>query len=143
LINQIMLFSRLNNKTKTILSIQSVAMLMGTSTHLQWVNKNGLLSEHYNAPLFTKIFWDSLTFLDPLTAILLFIKPKTGIVLALVIIIFDVLHNNLFYFEELYLESRPLVDWIQKYWMITGQIIFAIFVIATFKSNNNELHIKS
>jgi hypothetical protein len=105
-----------------------------------WAIENGFLSEKYKASLFSTVFWDSLTFLDPLAAILLFIKPKAGIYLTLAIIIVDVLHNNLFYWTELYANSIPLGDWIAKYWMILGQIVFALFVVLTFKGNLNEIN---
>jgi len=108
---------------------------MGTFTHVQWMLINGVLSVNYNAPLLTKIFWDSLTFLDPIAAILLFVRPKTGLVLTLIIITVDVIHNNLFYIDELYINAPNLTIWIQKYWMILGQIIFALFVYLRFKYN--------
>jgi hypothetical protein len=125
-------FNILPKKTKTILIIQSIAMLMGASTHLSWVFQNGFLSEKYNAPFINMLFWDSLTFLDPLAALLLFIRPKIGLVLTLIIILTDVIHNNLFYFEELYTQDIVISDWIVKYWMILGQWFFAIFALATF-----------
>ena len=114
-------------------------MLMGTSTHLQWVIRNGFLSDNYNAPVLTKIFWDSLTFLDPLAAVLLILRPKTGLILTIIIITLDVIHNNLFYMDELYINAPTLKIWIQKYWMILGQIIFGIFVYFTFKYNYNNI----
>ena len=112
---------------------------MDTSTHILWVLKNGFFSDKYNAPLLTKIFWDSLTFLDPIAAILLFIKPKTGLVLTLMIITTDVIHNNLFYVNELYINPPILTIWIQKYWMIVGQIIFFLFVYFTFNHNYKKI----
>lgn len=114
-------------------------MLMGTSTHLFWVIRNGFLSDNYNAPLLTKIFWDSLTFLDPLAAALLIFKPKAGIYLTLIIITLDVIHNNLFYMDELYIHAPTLNIWIQKYWMILGQIAFGLFVYLTFKFNYKNI----
>jgi len=121
------------------LTIQAIGMLLGTSTHIQWVLENGFLSDNYNAPLLTKIFWDILTLLDPIAAILLFAKPKTGLVLTLIIITVDVIHNNLFYMDELYINSPSLIIWIQKYWMILGQIIFALFACLTFKYNYDNI----
>jgi len=108
-------------------------MIIGTYTHLSWIIKNGFLAEQYNATLFTKMFWDSLLFLDFLAAILLILKPKKGIFLTLTIIVIDVIHNNIFYFEELYLNDIKLIEWLFNYWMILGQILFAFFVIITFK----------
>ena len=106
---------------------------MGTSTHLAWVLKYGFLAEEYQAKLFSKIFWDSLTFLDPMAAILLFLRPKIGLFLTLGIIIADVVHNNLVYYEELYFNSLTISEWFTQYWMIVGQIIFMIFVLISFK----------
>ncbi|NOQ74027.1 MAG: hypothetical protein GQ574_18620 [Crocinitomix sp.] len=113
---------------------------MGTSTHVMWAVENGLLSEKYNANLGSTLFWDSLTFLDPLAALLLFIKPKTGVYLTLFIIVIDVIHNNLFYWNELYVNTPSLGDWLSQYWMILGQILFSLFVILTLKGNLREIN---
>ena len=138
-----MKFNRLRKKTKTILFVHIVGMLMGTSTHLIWVLENGFLSDNYNASLFSKLFWDSLTFLDPLVALLLFIRPKVGIYLTLFIISFDIIHNNIFYIDELYLNPPGFSEWVVKYWMIIGQIVFGLFVALTFKSNLKEIKLKT
>lgn len=130
-----MLFLELKPSTKLILTLQSIGLLMGTSTHVIWAIENGFLSSNYNANLFSTLFWDSLTFLDPLAALLLFIKPKTGIYLTLAIISVDVIHNNIFYWQELYVNALTMPDWLMKYWMILGQMIFAVFVIITLKRN--------
>ncbi len=116
-----------------------ICMLMGASTHLYWTIQNGFLSEKYYASLFSTLFWDSLTFLDPLAALLLIFKPKIGVYLTLLIIIIDVIHNNLFYAQELYINAPDFISWIEKYWMVLGQIIFLIFVVFTFKSNLKQL----
>jgi hypothetical protein len=133
-------FKKLSLKTRVILVLQSLALIMGTSTHLSWVIQNGFLSEKYNAPLPTMLFWDGLTLLDPLAALLLFIKPKIGLVLTLIIILADVLHNNIFYFDELYLHKLPIFDWIEKYWMILGQLVFALFALLTFRGCLREIN---
>ena len=130
-----MLFNSLNLKTKVFLIIQSVCMLMGASRHIVWVFNNGFLSEKYNASFFSALFWDSLTFLDPIAAFLLILKPKKGLYLVLAIMLLDIIHNNIFYLEELYFSSISITDWIKKYWMIGMQMIFGVFVISTFKSN--------
>ena len=135
-----MQFKRLNSRTKVVLVIQSVAMFMGASSHVAWAIENGFLSEKYNANFGSMMFWDSLTFLDPLAAILLILKPKTGLTLTAIIIAVDVLHNNIFYFEELYQSSIGLGEWFIKYWMILGQIVFAIFVFITFKRNLKDVN---
>ena len=134
-----MLFQKFPSGTKAILIVQAVAMLMGTFTHVNWAVQHGFLSEHYHAPLPSMLFWDALTFLDPLAAILLIIKPKTGLRLTLAIILIDVAHNNWFYFDELYTSGLAVNDWVKKYWMILGQIVFAIFAILTYRSNQKNV----
>ena len=133
------MFKNLSISIKAILSLQSLGMLMGTSAHVAWVIENGFNSNQYNQPLLSRLFWDSLTFLDPLAVILLFLKPKTGLILVLSIISLDVIHNNYIYFEELYQSNLQLTNWMIRYWMIMGQFIFLIFVLSTFKKNLNAI----
>lgn len=126
-------FSILTTKVKTILIVQSIAMLMGTFTHVSWAIHNGFLSEKYNAPILNTLFWDSLTFLDPLAAILLYVRPKTGLILTISIILTDVLHNTFYYADELFFRSLSITEWISTYWMILGQWCFAAFTLITFR----------
>jgi len=110
-------------------------MLMGTSTHIAWAVQHGFLSPEYNAPLLSMLFWDALTFLDPLAALALFVRPKAGVYLVLGIITTDVVHNNLFYMQELYLQPIAVAQWLARYWMIWGQLLFAVFVWASLRPN--------
>ena len=134
-----MVFKQLSLRTQLILLLQAIGMLMGTSTHLMWILQHGFLSEEYHAPVFTRLFWDSLTFLDPLAAVLLIIKPKVGVWLTLAIILADVIHNNLFYLDELYIHGPGFAEWFQRYWMIAGQMLFAGFVLLTLKGNLKDI----
>jgi hypothetical protein len=45
-------------------------------------------------PLSIRLYWASLTFLDPAAAIFLFVRPRVGIVPCAVIIATDVLNNS-------------------------------------------------
>ncbi len=138
-----MLFTKLTTKSKAVLIIEAIAMLMGTSTHVTWALENGFMSKHYNASTFSMVFWDSLTFLDPLAAILLFVKPKIGLILTFLIITFDVIHNNTVHYEELYEQTISFGEWVQRYWMIAGQLIFAVFVMIAFRPTMRSVRIKS
>lgn len=138
-----MFFTKLNKKTRIFLILQSTGMLIGTMSHLAWIIKNGFLSVNYNAPLFSKFFWDALTFVDPIAAILLVIKPRIGIWLTLIIIIVDVFHNFIFCFRSLTPDSNYFSYWIIYNWMLMCQIFFLLFVSVTFKSNIKEMKIKS
>ena len=122
------IFNKLKRQTKIILIIQSFCMFLAGLTHIYSIIEKGFMSYKKNTPIFLQIFWESLTFFDPLAAILLIIKPKIGLYLTLIILIIDVIHNNIFYIEELYFNNLSLDEWIYKYWMILGQIIFGIFI---------------
>jgi len=137
-----MFFTKLNKKTRIFLILQSTAMLIGTMTHLTWIIKNGFLSVNYNAPLFAKFFWDGLTFVDPIAAILLVIKPKIGIWMTLIIITVDVFHNFILCFRNVP-DSNYFSYWITGNWMLMCQIFFLSFVLVTFKSSIKEIRIKS
>ena len=134
------MFRELPTANKIFLIIQAIAMLMGTSTHVAWALQHGFLAPAYNAPLFSMLFWDALTFLDPLAAAMLFLRPRLGTWLVLLIITADVVHNNLFYFDELYLQPRAISEWLAHYWMIWGQLLFAGFVWITLHPNLKAIH---
>ena len=138
-----MIFIKLNTKTKINLIIQCVGMLTGTVTHLLWIINNGFLSEKYNAPVLSTFFWDSLTFLDPIAAILLILKPKTGIWVVAVIVVVDVLHNGNICFRALLSEPQSFTSWIKNNWMLWTQVFFGLFVIISFKNNWEELKFKN
>ena len=129
------LYLSLNTGRKIILAIQSFGMLLGTSTHVAWIWNHGFLSDDYGVPLPSKIFWDLLTVLDPLAAVLLILRPKTGVLLTAGIIAIDVIHNNMAHADELYGTALELNDWLARYWMIAGQIVFLLFVLITFRGN--------
>jgi phosphatidylglycerophosphate synthase len=89
------------------------------------------------------VFWDSLNFLDPLAAILLVTKPKTGVWLTAIIIVVDVFHNSILL---PLLSKRGFFDSItllMREWMIISQIVFLLFVLITFKSNLREINLKT
>jgi len=135
-----MFFAHLNKRTRVVLALQSISMLLGSSTHISWVVKNGIFSQHENTFFASTVFWDSLIFFDLLAALLLIIKPKTGIILTAIIITADVLHNNSYWiFGKLPLENIDRLLWA----MFVGQIIFLVFVYATLKANLAEINFKT
>lgn len=138
-----MVFTKLNTRTRIILIVQSIGMLLGTFTHVRWIINNGFLSERYNAPFLSKLFWDSLTFLDPIAATLLIIKPKIGIGLTAIIIIVDVFHNGFYCFSVFPVKTMYVISWIKDNWMLMTQIAFGLFVVVTFKNNKKEIKVKT
>jgi hypothetical protein len=135
-----MFLAHLNKRTRVVLVLQSVSMLIGSSTHISWILKNGIFSRHENTLFASTVFWDSLMFFDLLAALLLIIKPKTGIILTAIIITADVLHNNSYWiFGNLQLENIDTLLWT----MFAGQIFFLVFVYSTLKANLKEINLKT
>jgi hypothetical protein len=79
--------------------------------------------KNYGYPLVTRLFWSSLTLLDPLAALLLFARPRSGLVLALAIIVSDVAHNS-----WITLRLGTPLNW--QYW---SQVAFLVFIVATIR----------
>ena len=110
--------------TSTLLrTIYALCLLGAASTHVWTVATHGLFYDYGGVSTFTQIYWTSLTALDPLAAVLLFVKPRAGVVLTMTIIVSDVVHNT-------WLMSRNAnANW--SNWMYVLQVIFLIFVLLT------------
>lgn len=74
-------------------------LLVATTNHLRADFQHGFFWDYgygNGAYWASRVFWGALTILDPLAALLLFIKPRTGIALTAAIIIADVAHNTFY-----------------------------------------------
>lgn len=97
-------------------------MLAGACTHAAMLWQHGLLWDYGDVRPLTQAYWTSLTFLDPLAAVLLFVYPRAGLLATFAIISSDVAHN-LWFFERNHVPFS---------WMLAAQAAFLIFVVATF-----------
>ena len=139
-----MLFLKLNKKTRIFITIQCFSMLGGATTHIIWILNNGIFSHNTNHPFGSTIFWDCLTFADIIAASLLIIRPKAGVILTLIIITIDVIHNNLLLILlRQHIGDIGLLNWTIKYWMLIAQLIFMTFVLLTLKNNLTEINCKT
>ncbi|MDS7933207.1 hypothetical protein RMB03_10735 [Acinetobacter sp. V91_7] len=112
-------------KTEFIIRCIYALCLIGAGfNHLQTVLMHGLFWDYNNAPLFTCIYWTSLTFIDPLAAILLFYRPRIGLILTFLIIFSDVIHNTWITLKV----GRDLLNY-----MYISQFLFLVFVLCTIK----------
>lgn len=111
--------------TEFIIRIIYALCLIGAGiNHLTSLIIHGLFWDYNHAPLISRFFWTSLTFFDPLAAILLFIKTKLGLILTFLIIFVDVIHNAWLLLDE----ERTLLNQ-----MFIAQFIFLIFVVFTIQ----------
>lgn len=107
--------------------VYALCLAGGTVTHVRAVLAHGWLPDHL--PTSTALYWASLTFLDPLAALLLFLRPRTGIALTGAIILSDVAHN-LWFIAAHPLRGSFLEDVTSSPFMMS-QIAFLLFVAAT------------
>ena len=78
-------------------SIYATCLALATITHVLVDARCGVFLaglEPLGYPIGVRLYWASLTFLDPAAAILLFARPRAGLVLCVVIIATDVLNNS-------------------------------------------------
>ena len=86
----------MSHKASFVLRATYAACLLGAAcTHMATLWRHGVWWDYGGAPLFTRVYWTSLTLFDPLTALLLLVWPRVGLVLTTIIITSDVLHNIL------------------------------------------------
>jgi hypothetical protein len=126
----------LSKRTQIVLIIQCICMLIGTTTHLRWILTNGIFVHQEGIPFISTIFWDSLVFFDFVAALFLLFKPKIGVLITLIIITVDVIHNNIFLIlSHQHINEINIKIWIFTYWEIICQILFMLFVFGTLKRN--------
>ena len=82
------------NASLVLRAIYAICLLGATCTHVAMLWQHGVLWDYGGAHLPTRIYWTSHTVLDPLAALLLFVRPRVGLILTALIIVSDVLHNT-------------------------------------------------
>jgi hypothetical protein len=101
----------------------ALCLLGATFNHARAIATHGLLWDYgygSDAMLASKIFWASLTLLDPLAVLLLFVRPRVGLALTVAIIVCDVLHNG-------YYVARH-GQWLATFYVL--QVAFCVAVLA-------------
>jgi hypothetical protein len=82
-----------SHRTRTVvLVVWILGFLVGTTTHILDLAAGGV-ETYAGFPAGVRLFWVSLTVLDPLTVVLLALRRRAGIVLALAVILADIAVN--------------------------------------------------
>ena len=105
--------------------VYSICLIAGTSTHLWTIVTHGLLWDYNGVPVISRAYWTSLTALDPTATLLLFAKPRAGLVMTAAIVLSDVAHNTWL------MQRSSAPDWLN--WMYVSHVLFLIFVLATIR----------
>ena len=80
-------------KSRTIRVIWVVCLLLAALNHAYVVIQHGLAWDYGGVSSASAVYWTSLTIIDPLVAAMLVVRPKTGILLTVVLITTNVAHN--------------------------------------------------
>ena len=74
-------------------SIWAACLLIAGGNHARTLLQHGLFWDYGGVGGASAVYWSSLTILDPAAAALLFVRPKAGIVMTIVLIVTNVVHN--------------------------------------------------
>jgi hypothetical protein len=115
-------------KASLILRVIYAACLIGAMyVHLDLHFRSGVVLGDlatFGYPLFSRLYWSALTLLDPLAAVMLFVRPRAGLLLAAAIIVSNVTHNSwILYWMN---QTADL-----RYWC---QVSFGIFLLMTYRA---------
>ena len=94
--------------------------LVGTTTHIIDLVSGGM-NTYGEFPVPLRVFWISLTVLDPLTAMLVLLRKRAGVVLALAVILVDIAVNWTVFIT---VDDSPLIG-------VVDQTVFAAVLVVT------------
>src|ERR1700710_589696 len=80
-----------------IRALFALCLLAATFNHARAILQHGVLWDYgygRKIALTSQVYWAAPTIVDPLSAVLLFVKPRAGIWLTVAIIVSDVIHNT-------------------------------------------------
>lgn len=110
---------------RVVLAIYAACFLIGTYTHAASIVRRGLLA--FPVPVGIGVFWDALTLLDPLTAGLVWWRPRIGVPLAAGIMAVDISVNTHVYLAGYF---GPAVAGLVPLSLLE-QALFGVFVFVT------------
>jgi hypothetical protein len=113
-----------------IRAIWAACLLIGGLNHARTLLQHGLFWNYGGANPISAAYRTSLTFLDPLVAVLLFIRPKVGIPATAVLIVTNVIHN-----VAVTAHFAPAGEFLTRasHPITLSQIGFMVFVVATVR----------
>lgn len=103
----------------------ALCLLIATANHIRADVQHGLFWDYgYGDSAYwaSRVFWGALTFFDPLAVVLLFMKPRMGIILTAAIILADVAHNT--YYVAL------KQQWLEPFYLSQVAFLIAVFLLS-------------
>lgn len=122
---------------RIIRSIWAACLLIAGLNHARILLQHGWFWDYHGASLASTIYWSSLTFIDPLVAALLFVRPKIGVPATVVVITTNVVHNLALTVS--YTRDDALLRYMISSPQLMRQIGFLLFVIATWRMAGRDV----
>jgi hypothetical protein len=110
-------------------SLWAACLMVGGLNHVRMLLRHGLWWDYGGVGWGSAAYWSSLTILDPLVAMLLFVRPKAGICATIVLILTNVLHN--FAVTASSAPDGAMLDRVASSPFLLSQIGFMLVVFAT------------
>ena len=110
-------------------SIWAACLLIGGANHARILLEHGLSWDYGGVGWASAAYWSSLTILDPAAAALLFVRPKIGIPVTVLLIVTNVIHN--LGVTARFVPEGELLTRIAADPFVLSQIGFMLFAAAT------------
>lgn len=81
-----------NSAARALLGLLTAGLLLGTATHIENIARAGLIPRP-ELPLACNVFWSALVVVDPMVALVLLRRPRTGVVLVAALMAVDLTVN--------------------------------------------------
>jgi hypothetical protein len=107
--------------------VYALCLAGATYNHVRAVIEGGWMPPF--VPPASALYWSSLTFLDPLAILLLFVRPRAGIALTVAIMATNVPHNLGYLW--VHGDAGPYMREVIADKMVVSQIVFLLFVVVT------------
>lgn len=121
----------MERRGRIIRNIWAVCLLLAGLNHARILLQHGWFWDYYGASLASTIYWSSLTFIDPVVAALLFVRPRIGAPATVVVITTNVAHNLAL--TANYTRDDAPLRYVVSSPQLMSQIGFLLFVIATWR----------
>lgn len=81
-----------NSAARALLSVLTAGLVIGTATHVENIARAGLIPRP-ELPLACNVFWSALVIVDPIVALVLLLRPRTGVALVAALMAVDLTIN--------------------------------------------------
>ena len=121
----------MQRRSRIVRAIWAACLLLGALNHARILVQHGLGWDYGGVGAASAIYWTSLTFIDPAVAALLFLRPRIGVPLTVLLITTNVVHNVAVTALAAG-NAAQRVEWLLSP-QILAQVAFMLFVLATVR----------